>query len=270
MACDRSLRQVTDVATRNGVSGGTSKKAFYLAAGAVGTLLGGWLFRRYVFPGQPTSPPLARSTEPEGIKSLATPERIEPVPIDRLVGQRCVQCRRPAQGKGSWYDLNGRLYCQACAEGQAEEVGVQLVRPTEAKPGTNFKYPRTGRWTSLKPRTVKVGPVDNVAGYAVWTGKKDTGLTLVPEVKLTGSGQVKIDKSRWFVNYDQVSKPIAGPYESVRQARVMAALLAHFDWTKNVEDFSEGEIREISQLTQDYRQELGFQRYMARITQTET
>jgi hypothetical protein len=90
----------------------------------------------------------------------------------------------------------------------------------------------------LKRRTVKAGPVDNVAGYAVWTGQKDTGLTLAPEVKMAANGQVKINKSRWFVNFDQVSKPIAGPYESVRQARAMATLLAHLDWTKNMANFS--------------------------------
>jgi hypothetical protein len=270
MACDRGQRQVAEAATCNGISGSSSKKAFYLATVAAGTLLGGWLFRRYFFPGQPTSPPLARPTEPEGVKSLAAPERIEPTPTDRLVGQRCAQCRRPAQGKGSWYNLNGRLYCQACALGQAEKARVQLVRPATAKPGTNLKYPQTGRRTSLKPRIVQVGPVDNVAGYAVWTGQKDTGLTLAPEVKMAANGQAKINKSRWFVNYDQVSKPIAGPYESVRQAGAMAALLAHLDWTKNVEDFSEGEIRQISHLTQDYRHELEFKRHMARITQTET
>jgi hypothetical protein len=122
----------------------------------------------------------------------------------------------------------------------------------------------------LKPRTVKVGPVDNVAGYAVWTGQKDTGLTLAPEVKLAANGQVKINKSHWFVHYNRASQPVAGPYESVRAARGMASLLAHFDWTKNVEDFSESEIRQISHLTQDYRHELEFKRHMARITQTET
>ena len=175
-----------------------------------------------------------------------------------------------SRAKGAGYNLNGRLYCQACALGQAEKARVQLVRPATAKPGTNFKHPRTGRWTSLKPRTVKVGPVDNVAGYAVWIGQKETGLTLAPEVKMAANGQVNINKSHWFVHYNRASQPVAGPYESVRQARGMAALLAHLDWTKNVEDFSEGEIRQISHLTQDYRQELEFQRYMARLTHIET
>ena len=73
---------------------------------------------------------------------------------------------------------------------------------------------------------------------------------------MAANGQVKINKSHWFVHYNRASQPVAGPYESVRQARGMASLLAHFDWTKNVEDFSEGEIREISYLTQSYRQEL--------------
>jgi hypothetical protein len=117
---------------------------------------------------------------------------------------------------------------------------------------------------------VKVGAVDNVAGYAAWTGQKDTGLTLVPEVKLAANGQAKIDKSRWFVHYNRASKPVAGPYESVREARIMASLLAHFDWAKNAENFSDGEIRQISHLTQDYRHELEFKRPMARITQTQT
>jgi hypothetical protein len=130
-----------------------------------------------------------------------------------------------------------------------------------------FKYTLTGRRTTLKPRLIKVGPVDNVAGYAVWTGQKDTGLTLVPEVKLAANGQVKIDKSRWFVNYDRAAKPIAGPFQSVREARGMAAFLAHFDWTRAVEDFEDDEIRQTLQMTKEYRDELNFKRQMAHFTQ---
>ncbi|MBE7556715.1 MAG: hypothetical protein HS126_37165 [Anaerolineales bacterium] len=61
--------------------------------------------------------------------------------------------------------------------------------------------------------------MENVEGYAVWTGQKDTGLTLVPEVKLEASGQAQVNKSRWFVNYDRAGKPVAGPYRSVSEAR---------------------------------------------------
>ena len=86
MACDRGLKQVAEAATRNGVGAGVSKKAFYLAAATAGTLLGGWVFRRYFFSGQPTSPPLARPTETDGVKALEAPKRVEPIATDRLAG----------------------------------------------------------------------------------------------------------------------------------------------------------------------------------------
>jgi hypothetical protein len=115
---------------------------------------------------------------------------------------------------------------------------------------------------------VKVGAVDNVAGYAVWTGKKDTGLTLVPAVKLAANGQIKIDKSRWFVHYDRAGKPVAGPYGSVDEARRMTSILAHFDWTKAVEDFKDEEIRAVTQLANDYRAEIEFAHHIRQITAT--
>lgn len=159
-----------------------------------------------------------------------------------------------------WYNLGGRVYCQDCAQGQAGQAGVSLARPAGPKGEAALKYPQAGRWTTLKPRLVKVGPVENLEGYAVWAGKKDTGLTLVPEVKVEG-GQVRVNKTRWFVNYDRAGKPVAGPYESVSEARGMASLLAQLDWAKSVENFGDQEIRQAAQAIRSYREDLDFKRY---------
>jgi hypothetical protein len=114
---------------------------------------------------------------------------------------------------------------------------------------------------------VKVGPVENVEGYAVWTGQKDTGLTLVPEIKLEASGQAQVNKSRWFVNYDRAGKPVAGPYRSVSEARGMASLLAHFDWTRGVENFEDEEIRAVTRMAREYREDLDFKEHIRQISQ---
>jgi ATP-dependent protease HslVU (ClpYQ) peptidase subunit len=112
-----------------------------------------------------------------------------------------------------------------------------------------------------------VGPLENVEGYAVWTGQRDSGLTLIPEVKIAGDGQARINKSRWFVNYDRAGKPVAGPSTSVSEARKMASLLANFDWTKGVENFSDDEIRATVRLAKEYREELAFRDHMRQISQ---
>jgi hypothetical protein len=257
MSCDNGQRRAAEAATRSGIAAGVSRTAFYLGVAAAGTALGGWLLSRYVsHRRKPASPSLARPTGPTQVKPLATAERIEPVPADRLSGQQCARCKAPAQGKGAWYKLGGRLYCQACASSQASQTGVSLVRPAVAGLETAVQFPQTGRRTTLKPRLVQVGPLENLEGYAVWVEKKETGLTLVPEVKLAASGQAQINKSRWFVNYDRAGKPVAGPFRSVGEARGMASLLTHFDWTKGVESFTDDEIRAVTRLARAYREDL--------------
>ena len=114
---------------------------------------------------------------------------------------------------------------------------------------------------------MKVGPGNNVEGYAVWCGNKNTGLTLIPAIKIGVGGQAKINQARWFVYYDRVAKPLAGPYNSIGESREMVSLLAHFDWTNEVENFSDEDIHQILKMIQEYRQELDFKRYMAQITQ---
>ncbi len=267
MSCDNGQKRAAEAATRSGIAAGASKKAFYLGAAAAGTILGSLLLSRYLSRQQQVSPSPVKSITPEQVKPLASPERIEPISAEKLQGQRCAKCKTPAQGKGAWYNLGGRVYCQGCAQGQAGKAGVSLARPAVVRSETAVKYPQTGRQTTLKPRMVKVGPVENVEGYAVWTGQKDTGLTLVPEVKLEASGQAQVNKSRWFVNYDRAGKPVAGPYRSVSEARGMASLLAHFDWTRGVENFEDEEIRAVTRMAREYREDLDFRQYMQQISQ---
>lgn len=233
---------------------------------AAGVLLSGLLlshrFSRQQHGSAPSSLPGS-----ERVKPLAALERIEPIPTDMLPGKRCALCKAPVQGKGAWYNLGGRVYCQECAPGQANKAGVTLARPAASRSETAVKYPQTGRRTALKPRLVKVGPVDNLEGYAVWAGNKDTGLTLVPEVKLEANGQAKINKARWFVQYDRAGKPVAGPYESVGEAKGMASLLANLDWNRPVEQFADEEIRGVTRMAREYREDLDFRQYVKQISQ---
>lgn len=255
-------------AARSGITAGVSKKVFYLGAAAAGTALAGLLLARYVSRRPAPQDSLAGTAAPRQVKPLAGPVRIEPVAAGQARGRQCANCETPAQGQGVWYNFGGgRFYCQSCAQEQAGRAGVSLVRPATSRPEKGFKYPQTGRRTRLKPRLVKVGPLENVEGYAVWTGQRDSGLTLVPEVKIAAGGQAQINKSRWFVNYDRAGKPVAGPYTSVSEARKMASLLANFDWTKGVENFSDDEIRATVRMAKEYREELAFRDHMRQISQ---
>lgn len=269
MSCNTSSNKAAGAATRSGIAPGASKKAFYLGTAAAGLFLSGLLLsRRFSRRQQGSAPPSPPLTDPKRVKPLATLERIEPIAADKLPGQRCAGCKTPVQGKGAWYNLGGRVYCQECAGGQASKAGVTLALPSASLYTPTVKYPQTGRPTSLKPRLVKVGPLENVEGYAVWTGKRDTGLTLVPEVKVEANGQAKVNKSRWYVNYDRAGKPVAGPFTSVSEARGMASLLAHLDWTKEVENFGDEEIRAMLRLANQYREEIEFAQHLKRIIVT--
>ena len=87
---------------------------------------------------------------------------------------------------------------------------------------------------------------------------QDTGLSLTPEVKVEAGGQVRINRDRWFVNYNQAGKAIAGPFESVKQAQGMASLLANLNWTRRVEEIPEQDVKTAAELARWYRKELGF------------
>jgi hypothetical protein len=47
----------------------------------------------------------------------------------------------------------------------------------------------------------------------------------------------------------------------------MAALLAHFDWTRPVEQFTDEEIRGVTRMANEYRADLDFKQKMAQISQ---
>jgi hypothetical protein len=113
------------------------------------------------------------------------------------------------------------------------------------------------RRTTLEPKSITVGPLDNLAGYAVLARGQDTGLSLTPEVKVEAGGQVRINRARWFVNYNQAGTAIAGPFESVKQAQGMASLLANLDWNRHVEEIPEEDVRTASAMGREYREELG-------------
>jgi hypothetical protein len=79
-------------------------------------------------------------------------------------------------------------------------------------------------------------------------------------------GQARVNKARWFVNYDRANKLLSGPYSSVREAQAAASLLAPFGWNRPVEDFSDSEISSVVQTVNRYREDLEFRSQMAKIT----
>jgi hypothetical protein len=47
----------------------------------------------------------------------------------------------------------------------------------------------------------------------------------------------------------------------------MASLLAHFDWIRGVENFADEEIRAVTRMAREYREDLDFRQYMKQISQ---
>lgn len=271
MSCETGMRQMALVAVQGGgIPANSSKKGFFVGATLAGTLLGGLLFsyqrRRQ---GQTRSATKTTSAPPARLPILSGPERVEPIPPNELSGQSCAQCQNSPQHRpGPWYRLQGQTYCQDCAQDQARQAGVNLMPPPAMAASTiispNSFRPKAylSRRTTLKPKSIKVGLIDNLEGYAVLVKGQDTGLSLTPEVKVEAGGQVRINKARWFVNYDQAGKAIAGPFESVKQAQDMASLLANIDWTRSVEEVPQEDVKTAAEISRIYREELGFKKYL--------
>ena len=282
MSCNTKLRQVGEAATQAGITPRTSQKSFYLGLAVAGTLLGSLLLsRQRRRQGQTRSAPKTAADPPARLPILSGPERVEPIPPNELRGQPCAQCQNSPQHRpGPWYRLqgqthstgSGQAYCQDCAQDKARQAGVSLLPPPARAASTiispNSFRPKAylPRRTTLKPKSIKIGSIDNLEGYAVLARGQETGLSLTPEVKVEAGGQVRINKGRWFVNYDQAGKAIAGPFESIKQAQGMASLLANLNWNCRVEEIPEEDVRTASAMGREYREELGFAKQLKQIS----
>lgn len=260
MSCARNSKKVAAAAAGAGISSRVSQRAFSL--GAAG-LLGGLLLARHFVRQYRLVSALASVRRPATasrlgrIQVLAGQERVEPLAAGHLVGRRCAGCQAAAERKsGLWYNIGGQSYCQDCAPGRAKNAGVSLAVPapsTSPSSGPGRQLP-VGRRIRLKPGWVNLGAIKNLDGYSVvLSNERPTGLTISPGFKVEGDGQVTIIKDRWFVNYDLAGKPLAGPYDSLNQAKGMAALLAALDWNRPMQDFAAEEVRLITALENSYR-----------------
>lgn len=278
MSCNTAPRRLAEAATRSGISASVTQKSFYFGLAAVGTLLAGLLLSGHIRPRREHPRPSARLTAaPARLAILSGPERVEPIPPHELNGQRCAHCGNSSRPNARpWYRIREQAFCLTCAQSQARQAGISLLPPVAAIPTTinisSFRPQYRPRRTILQPKPITVGPIDNLAGYAVLfrgrrskDGPKETGLSLTPEIKIEAGGQVRINKACWFVTYDQAGKAIAGPFESVKQAHTMASLLVNLDWTRAVEAFSPEEISTAAQIANEYREELALTKRMNRI-----
>lgn len=76
-----------------------------------------------------------------------------------------------------------------------------------------------------------------------------TGLSIVAEFDKQG------DVMGWCVYYNLADKVLAGPYDFIEEAQLMAALLAKFNWTRPVSAFTRRELREIARMIILYRED---------------
>jgi hypothetical protein len=76
-----------------------------------------------------------------------------------------------------------------------------------------------------------------------------TGLSIVAEFDQQG------DVTGWSVYYNLADKVLAGPYDFVEEAQLMAALLAKFNWTRPASAFTRRELYEITRMIISYRED---------------
>lgn len=60
----------------------------------------------------------------------------------------------------------------------------------------------------------------------------------------------------WYIHYDCAQKVLAGPFDFINEAQYLAALLAHFDWTRLANKFSRREIWEVRRIIAEYMREI--------------
>lgn len=275
VSCGNRIKQAAEAAMQVGVTAMTSKKTFYVGATATGALLSGLALRKFMRsrptlpagdarPGpQLTAPP---ESSPTKIQTLPGLKRINPTPREKLAGQQCQGCKVDPDSKpGPWYTIRGATFCQDCARPQAQKAGMEIASspPTASSSTTKSSSSyATGhlfsRKVNLKPGWVNSGPLKNVEGYIVLDGRsgKPTGLVLAPEVKIGPGGQPGVNTTRWYINYDRINKAVGGPYESVNQAKAVAALLANFDWNRSIEEFSKEDVQLIQRALVEYRADI--------------
>ncbi|GIK42138.1 MAG: hypothetical protein BroJett011_59710 [Chloroflexota bacterium] len=283
MSCGSKAKQVAVAAMRAaGITGNVSKKTFYMGAAATSLLLSGALLahqlwrQRQILASlstniesaeskmtQANSVQLKENGQSTKIKTLTGQERVAPVPAEKLTGRRCGGCQAAAESKpGPWYVIQGQFYCQDCAQGKASQANVLLVSAEASRAASpNYPYQKAVGWSprriNLKPQWIRVGSIKNVDGYVVThLNGKASGLAIAPEIKMDDTSQLKINKARWFVYYDRISQPVAGPYESINQAKGIASLLVNLDWTRPIEAFTEDEIQAAKQAGNAYRADL--------------
>lgn len=254
MSCTRSSWRVAAGAGRNGLSRLGSRRAFYAAAGVVIAGAGlAALGRRH----RGSAP--ATEGLPARLQTLPPPGRVKPLRAEEATGQTCARCGAAGSTQtGHWYLIGGRPCCQDCAPAQAQRHGVTLSAETRDEPPLLLStlaawWPR--RPTTLQPVTVASGGISGLAGYAVLTGGKRSGLSLMPEVR-ADQGQLRIDAQRWFVNYDRANKPLAGPFTSREQAQTAASLLCNFNWNRDAADFSGAEVAGVKAMLIEFRQKI--------------
>lgn len=140
-------------------------------------------------------------------------------------------------------------------------MGVTLAGPADDVPSRIPDIPRLplAKQTILKPAQVKLGAIGSLEGYAVYAGSKDIGLSLTPEFRVE-TGQMRVNKTRWFVTYNRASRPIGGPFASVKEAHGLAALLAHLDWHRPIEAFADAEIQAVVRIGNRYRENIAIEK----------
>ncbi len=256
MTCTGIFRRAAGAATGSGIPG---RKSFYLGlAAAAGAMLGGGLlWQRRQQPLPSLSPPPAQAASP--VRPLAGREQVGPLPDNDNNERTCARCRTSGQDKkGLWYRINGQTCCPDCAQEAARKAGVTLTVPPPPKLPDIPRLPQAKR-VILKPKKVKIRSLE-VESFSVLTNAgQETGLRLVPGFKADEQQQqVKVNKAKWFVWFDQAGRPIAGPFGSIRQAKGLASLMAHFDWTRPAEEFSAQQLQAVVRIANRYRENVEF------------
>jgi hypothetical protein len=62
----------------------------------------------------------------------------------------------------------------------------------------------------------------------------------------------------WYIVYDREDKALAGPYDFIEEARLMASLLSCFDWNRPAYKFTRRELGDINQMITLYRADTGW------------
>lgn len=99
-------------------------------------------------------------------------------------------------------------------------------------------------------KTILMRYPDNEFCYEVYDACcGPTGLSIAAE--FDNQGEV----TGWSVYYNLADKVLAGPYDFVEEAQLMAALLAKFNWNRPASAFTRRELYEITRMIISYRED---------------